>query len=115
MNVKIVMGQEKPEVQGWVHDENTKGTYECSPVATPIYKRTATGQWIEPYLLYPLKPNEKFPVSSIKNLSATSFEISFSNGERLMVDFTTGDNSIGTLRYTITGKNKKSTKIDVIK
>jgi chondroitin AC lyase len=115
MNVNIVMGQEKPEVQGWVHDERTKDDYACSPVATPVFKRTASGQWIEPYLLYPLKQNEKFPVASIKAINATSFEVAFNNGEKLIVDFTMGRNCIQTLNYTIVGKNKKSVKNEVIK
>ena len=115
MNVNIVMGQENPEVQGWVRDERVKDDYTCIPVATPVFKRTASGQWIEPYLLYPLKQNENFPVASIKAINATSFEVAFNNGEKLVVNLTMGKNNIQTLNYTIVGKNKKSVRNEVIK
>jgi hypothetical protein len=61
LGVEIVKGQEKPVVQGWVP---AKG-YDVRAIPTPVYTRTAAGQVVEPYLLYPLGAGEANPVKAI--------------------------------------------------
>lgn len=102
LDVNIVCGQETPEVQGWIHDERC-GAYGCRPVATPIYKRQAAGQWVEPYLLYPVKAGEEFPVESVKAKGAGRYIVTFKDGTRITVNLTPGAESLGTLSYSIKG------------
>ena len=100
LDVNVVCGQETPEVQGWIHDERC-GVYGCRPVATPIYKREVAGQWVEPYLLYPVKAGEEFPVASVKAKGTGRYVISFKDGTRITVNLTAGAESLGTLSYSI--------------
>ncbi len=61
LSVAVVKGQEKPVVQGWVPAEG----YEVRPIPTPVYTRTAAGQIVEPYVLWPLAPGEPSPVRGV--------------------------------------------------
>ena len=70
-------------------------------MATPIYKREVAGQWVEPYLLYPVKAGEEFPVASVKAKGTGRYVISFKDGTRITVNLTAGAESLGTLSYSI--------------
>ncbi|MBR4220290.1 MAG: hypothetical protein IKR81_03980, partial [Victivallales bacterium] len=58
LSVEIVKGQETPVVQGWVPTKE----YDVRAIPTPIYTRKTAGQFVEPYLLYPLADGEANPV-----------------------------------------------------
>ena len=61
LSVEIIKGQEKPVVQGWVPSKE----YDVRAIPTPIYTRKAAGQFIEPYILYPLGDGEANPVEDV--------------------------------------------------
>ncbi len=61
ISVEIVKGQETPVVQGWVPTKE----YDVRAIPTPIYTRKAAGQFIEPYILYPLADSETNPVKEL--------------------------------------------------
>lgn len=107
LSVKVVKGQTKPELQGWVHD-NTNGinTYSCRPVSTPIYKRKVSNQWVEPYLLLPLKAGE---LTSIKKVACSNnnYSVFFKDGSSLIISIKIMNGSLHSLSYSISDKNKK--------
>ncbi len=112
-SVKVVTGQEVPEVQGWAHDE-TCDAYEDVPIATPIFKREAKGQWVEPYLLYPLKAGEKSPVASVASAGADTYTVTFKGGAVMTVKLKVSGNSLQSLSYSINGGKEGSVSAEVL-
>ena len=113
MDANIVCGQETPEVQGWIHDESC-GEYGCRPVATPIFKRVASGQWVEPYLLYPVKAGEECPVTSVKSEDGGRYVISFKDGTKLSVNLAAGAGALSSLSYSVKGGKGASVSVKVL-
>ncbi len=58
LSVAIVKGQETPFVQGWLPTVD----YTLRPIATPVFQRKISGQFLEPYLLLPIGAGEENPV-----------------------------------------------------
>ncbi|MBQ4286509.1 MAG: alginate lyase family protein [Bacteroidales bacterium] len=112
-SVKVITGQEVPEVQGWVHDEECD-TYEDRPVATPIFKREAKGQWVEPYLLYPLKAGEECPVASVASDGEGTYTVVFKDGAVMTVKLKVSGNSLQKLSYSIKGGKEGSVSAKVL-
>ena len=111
--MKVIAGQEVPEVQGWVHDEECD-TYEDRPVATPIFKREAKGQWVEPYLLYPLKAGEECPVASVASAGEGTYTVVFKDGAVMTVKLKVSGNSLQKLSYSIKGGKEGSVSAKVL-
>ncbi len=61
LSVKVVKGQETPVVQGW----KPETLYNVVPIPVPIFRRECSGQFIEPYVLYPIKRGEQNPVADL--------------------------------------------------
>ena len=112
-SVQVITGQEVPEVQGWVHDESCE-TYEDRPVATPIFKREAKGQWVEPYLLYPLKAGEESPVASVASAGEGTYAVSFKDGSVMTVKLKVSGGSLQKLSYSIKGGKDGSVSAKVL-
>ena len=56
----------------------------------------ATGQWLEPWLLYPLRANEKSPVSAIEfDRQTNSCSITLADGRKIVAAVTIGKDAIG--------------------
>ena len=108
LEVQVITGQEKPEVQGWAHDETTT-PYGVKPVATPVFSRKASGQWVEPYILWPVKAGGQCPVSGISAKGAGRFTVNFTDGSSITVNATVSGDKLGSLSYTTKGKGRKST------
>ena len=108
LEVQVITGQEKPEVQGWAHDETTT-PYGVKPVATPVFSRKASGQWVEPYILWPVKAGGQCPVSGISAKGAGRFTVNFTDGSSITVNATVSGDNLGSLSYTTKGKGRKST------
>ena len=82
----IVKGKEDEPAQGW---ELRSGYYDKHPIPTILYNRKAAGQWLEPWLLYPLKPNEKQPpVQSISMTTPQTIELKFADGRVHVIEMT---------------------------
>ncbi len=112
-SVKVVTGQEVPEVQGWIHDEQCSA-YGVRPVATPIFKRVASGQCVEPYLLYPLKAGEECPVASVASAGDGAYTVTFKDGAVMTVKLKVSGNSLGKLSYSIKGGEAGSVSAKVL-
>lgn len=100
LSVDIIKGQVEPEVQGWIPAGGTD-QYKCKPIATPTFKRQASGQVVEPYLFYPMKAGESLPVSGIKASGNSKYEILFKDGRRDIVELSLENKRLKTLQYTI--------------
>lgn len=57
-DIKIAVGEQDSEIQGWVSKMETDGTYSCRPVATPIFKRRAKGKYKEYFVFIPMKQGD---------------------------------------------------------
>lgn len=91
--VDVIKGQTEPEVQGWV--ANSTRDEDVAPVPTPIYHRQATGQWLEPWLLYPLRANDKSPVAAIEfDQANNSCSITLNDGRKIVATVTIGKDAI---------------------
>ena len=102
-NLKVIIGQEDPEVQGWISDllENGQGEkYEVHKAATTEVIRNAAGQVVEPYLLYPLREGETLPVKEVKALDNQTLEIVYNDGHSEKVTYSIKGNSLETLTIT---------------
>ena len=113
LDVTIVNGQDEPaEVQGWVH--RVTYSYSVDAVATPVFKREAAGQVVEPYLLWPVKAGEECPVSSVKSAGEGNYTVSFKDGSVMSVKLKVSGNSLGKLSYTIKGGKAGSVSAKVL-
>ena len=102
LSVNVVNGQEKPEIQGWIHDAaNGINTYQCRSISTPIYKRQVAGQWIEAYLLLPLKSGEQ---SFIKETACMDniYYVYFLDGSSLKLEVSVQGGKLSSLSYATT-------------
>ena len=116
-SVKVITGQEQPEVQGWASDAIGFGAFEdfeCRPIATPEFTRTCSGQLVEPYLFYPLRKGETLPVKEVKSSDINHYEIVYADGTSDKVTLTIEGNSLKTLDIVVTneGEEKKITIIN---
>jgi len=107
-DVKVVVGQTEPEVQGWVPVGDAQ-TYKCRPVATPTFTRRQAGQCVEPYLLYPTKPGESSPIEKVE-MTGGEISIRFVDGSVDKVQYTIGGNALKELRLSCGGQT-----IDILK
>ena len=104
-DAEVICGQEEPEGQGWAHLTG----YECIPVATPVFKRSAAGTCVMPYLLYPLKPGESLPVRSVTVSRDGTVEISYKDGGKDVIRYNIGDKRLERLSLTTRRQGKRDT------
>ena len=91
----IVKGKEDEPAQGW---ELRSGYYDKHAIPTILYNRKAAGQWLEPWLLYPLKPGEmQPPVKSLRMTSPQTIELQFADGRVHIVELTLDGDGISKL------------------
>jgi len=110
IGVKVIIGQEEPELQGWIARavKGNKGEkYECYPVATAEFTRRAKGQWVEPYLLYPLHDGETLPVKEVTVMDNNTIKIVFTDGLTNMITYSITGNCLNTLSITESGEGKE--------
>ena len=106
LSVEIIKGQKNPEYQGWTHDAtNGINTYKCREIATPIYKRTVAGQWMEAYVLLPVKYGSSPLIKNIR-FSNNCYYVSFCDGMELGIDVRMKGNSLHSLAYRLFKDNK---------
>lgn len=73
-DISIAVGEEKPEIQGWVSNRGKDGTYYCSPVATPIFHQKAKGNYKEYFVFIPIKKGESITLRKEK-LTSTKYRL----------------------------------------
>ena len=69
-------------------------------MATPVFQFNAGGQCVMPYLFYPMKAGESLPVQSVKVKKGGTIEIRFRNGDKDVIRYAVGDNSLKQLSLT---------------
>ena len=95
LTANIVKGKEEEPAQGW---ELRSGYYDKHPIPTVLYNRKAAGQWLEPWLLYPLKPGEtQPPVKSLRMTTPNTIELQFTDGRVHVVELTLDGDGISKL------------------
>ena len=82
---KIVSGQEKPELQGWIPVVGGGNGFHCEQIATPVYNVSGKGVVQENYLFIPYKANEPMPIKSIKQISQKKYIVYLINGKNYIV------------------------------
>lgn len=90
LKLDVIMGQEDPEVQGWVP---AKG-YDCRPVATPTFIRKAAGQNLDAYIFLPVKPKQQHSIKTIQQLDKSTFVITFVDGRKDTVTVVPGKDGL---------------------
>lgn len=73
MTSKVAIGQESPEVQGWIPAGHV-------PIATPNFHLESAGTTIVPYILCPSKPDEEVRVSNVESLGRGRYKVYFKDG-----------------------------------
>ena len=95
MTAQIVKGKEDEPAQGW---ELRSGYYDKHAIPTALYNRNAAGQWLEPWLLYPLKAGEtQPPVKSLRMTTPNTIELQFADGRVHIVELTLDGDGISKL------------------
>lgn len=83
--VRIVKGQNKPEVQGWIPVAGGGNGFHCEPIATPCYHISGSGVIKETYLFIPYQANQPMPVKRVKKLSEKKYRIYLNDGNQYIV------------------------------
>lgn len=95
--VRVVTGQEAPEVQGWFPVDGAK-VYKCRPVATPVFCRSCAGMAVDPYILVPSAAGESCPVRKVLRKGDGKYVVVFTDGRRDRISFVVSpDGSLSTL------------------
>lgn len=79
LEAKVISGQEKPIVQGWI----IQSGYTMRPLPTAVFSREASGPASMAYVLYPTAAGSECPITSIEPLqiaNALGIAIHFANG-----------------------------------
>ena len=79
LDAKVISGQEKPTVQGWI----LKSGYEVRPLPTAVFTKEASGPASMAYVLYPTAEGSECPITKIEPLTiknAVGMAIRFANG-----------------------------------
>ncbi|MDO4949794.1 MAG: heparinase II/III family protein [Bacteroidales bacterium] len=106
--LKVVTGQEQPEVQGWVPTGGAQ-KYACRQVATPIFTRRQVGQCVEPYILYPVKAGENQPIAKVEMKDET-IRLTYKDGKMDVIKYNVCGNSLKLLSVTTDGNT-----LDILK
>lgn len=83
--VSVIVGQEKPEIQGWLPTKGGGNGYQCEPAATPQFHNTGKGVQTITYLFLPYKASEAMPVKEVRQLSAKKYRVYFNDGQHITV------------------------------
>jgi hypothetical protein len=83
--VRIVKGQKKPVVQGWLPDPSA-GYGGIKPIPTAIFRKTVTGKTTVLYVLYPSAEAADCPVSGV-NLVGDALTVRFKHAAEKVIRF----------------------------
>ena len=103
--LKVVTGQEDPEVQGWVPVTGSI-VQKCRPVAAPTFIRRQAGQCVEPYILCPVKAGENQPLASVENKDG-EIRLTFKDGNVDVIKYSVEGNQLKTLNVSAGGNELK--------
>ncbi len=84
--VRVVKGQETPDIQGWIPVPGGGNGFHCEPIATPTFSITGKGVVKESYLFFPFQSNMSMPIEKIKRVSKNKYRIYLKDGERFTVN-----------------------------
>jgi len=81
LSVRIASGEEKPVVQGWMPWKH----YECRPIPTSIYSKSASGPTELLYVFYPTPAGKDCPVRRVETIEtngvkAVAAAVTFADG-----------------------------------
>lgn len=75
--MKVIVGQQNPELQGWVAERSSDNGFSCRPVATPVYYRKGSGIVRETFVFVPIIKGGKIEIISIKKVSRDKVRLLF--------------------------------------
>lgn len=101
--LKVVCGQETPEVQGWIPAGKKVNVYYCNPVATPTFSRKGVGEVIDPYIIIPIRKGGSVGLRKIKAVSPEEYVISFTDGRTDRIVFSLENGAL--IAFSINGEN----------
>lgn len=104
-DLKVIVGQTDPEVQGWVPVGLKGDDYVCREVATPVFSRTCAGQCTDIYVIYPSRSNEDAGVVEVISKKPGSVQLVFADGHMDTISYKIKGNRLSVLR--INGKTVK--------
>lgn len=81
----IVKGQKEPVVQGWI-PERTGGYGGIRPIPTAIFRKEASGNCTQLYVLWPSKNEEPCPVEEV-SLAEGKLSVQFKDGKVKVIGF----------------------------
>lgn len=81
----ILVGQETPELQGWLSCAGNNNSYHCEPAATIIYHACCCGTQKETYVFIPYQSKRTMPIKKVKKLNSSKYSILMDNGVKYIV------------------------------
>ena len=84
-SVDVIVGQEFPEVQGWISVGLRDNNYIYRPVATPVFHNEGTGVLTETFVFIPFKRGERMPIKAVKKLTKSKYRIIIENGKKYTI------------------------------
>lgn len=101
--LKVMCGQETPEVQGWIPAGKRVNVYYCLPVATPTFSRKGVGEVVDPYIIIPVRKGATAGLRKIRAAGHNKYVISFTDGRTDRIAFSLENGALKT--FSINGKN----------
>ena len=82
--MKVIVGQLTPELQGWVAERLSDNGFSCRPVATPVYYRKGRGLVRERYLFIPCKHHHSSLIKKMQ-YEKNKCRIEFHDGPKVIL------------------------------
>lgn len=83
--MEVKLGEQSPEIQGWVAEGSSDEGFNMRQVATPIYHSKGTGITREKFLFIPYPQGQQLRITLVKRLSNSKYRLFFDGGKNLTV------------------------------
>lgn len=84
-SIKVIIGQESPDIQGWIPVLGGANGFHCEPIATPTYYISGKGKVSETYLFIPYEADTPMPIDKVKRITRRKYRIYLNNGDKFTV------------------------------
>ncbi len=81
----VIVGQQTPEIQGWVSETVSGDGFSIRPVATPVFHRRGSGLVKEFYIFIPFRKSENFRIKEVKKINSHKYRIYFDKREMITI------------------------------
>ena len=85
-NVDVIVGQETPEVQGWLSYTGDNNNYHCEPTATVVFHAFGSGIQRESFVFIPYPFKQTMAIKEVRKINSAKYRIIMISGAKITVN-----------------------------